>query len=283
MPMTGYAGGARKTSGRRERIDSMPMTSTPWRIAHRGARREAPDNTAPALIQAMTYPIDGVEFDIQMSADGELLLYHDRTLWRLARVRKRLSQLSFRELQQFDWGKWFSPAFAGEPPLTFEAALELLEQCPRLLVEIKSNPRDRESGHVRQLTKTALDVLKRSAFRSHHDRIFILSFDPDVLALSHALAPEFRCVFNCAETDPSALAHLSSAWFDSLWAIDLAVGKLTDRWARWARSRQLRLMSYTCNTTPQVQKALARGVDAIITDRPAWLADYLAGQSAGDS
>ena len=43
----------------------------PWIIAHRGARNEAPENTGSALRRAAEYPIDGVEFDVQMSSDGE--------------------------------------------------------------------------------------------------------------------------------------------------------------------------------------------------------------------
>jgi glycerophosphoryl diester phosphodiesterase len=62
----------------------------------------------------------------------------------------------------------------------------------------------------------------------------------------------------------------------SLWAVDIHIGKLAANWAQWAADRALHLMTYTCNTTPQIQKALALGVDAIISDRPGWLADYLA-------
>jgi glycerophosphoryl diester phosphodiesterase len=254
----------------------MKKRTIPWRIAHRGARGEAPDNTAPALQKALTYPIDGIEFDVQMSADGRAVLYHDRTIWRLNRRRKHISDLAFSELEALDWGAWFSPAFSGEPPLTLVGALEVLHSCPRLLIELKSNPRDRRTGHVRRLAETVVSILKRKRYRPLQDRILILSFDPDVLAQAHDLAPEYRYVLNCSDGGPSCLRDLPAQLAGNLWAVDIRIGMLPAERAHWAADRTLRLMTYTCNNIPQVQKALALGVDAIISDRPLWLADHLA-------
>lgn len=253
----------------------MKKTTIPWRIAHRGARREAPDNTALALKKALTYPIDGIEFDVQMSADGRPVLYHDRTIWRLDHRHKHISDLTFSELETLDWGGWFSPAFSGEPPLTLVSALDVLHSCPRLLIELKSNASDRRSGHVRRLTETVVSILKQKRYRSLQDRILILSFDPDVLAQAHDLAPQYRYVLNSSDGDPGSLKDLPDSLLRNLWAVDLHIGKLTANWAHWAAGRALRLMTYTCNNTPQIQKALALGVDAIISDRPSWLAETL--------
>lgn len=254
----------------------MKKATLPWRIAHRGARREAPDNTQPALKKALTYPIDGIEFDVQMSVDGIPVLYHDRTIWRLEHRRKRIADLAFSELKTLDWGVWFSPAFSGEPPLTLVGALDVLHACPRLLIELKSNPRDRRSGHVRRLTETVVSILKQKRYGPLQHRTLILSFDPDVLARAHDLAPEYRYVLNSSDGSPSCLRDLPDMLVRNLWAVDIHIGKLTAEWAHWAADRTLRLMTYTCNNIPQVEKALALGADAIISDRPLWLADHLA-------
>ncbi len=254
----------------------------PLRIAHRGARREAPDNTAPALKKALACPIDGIEFDVQMSADGKPVLYHDRTIWRLDRRRKRISDLAFSELETLDWGGWFSPTFSGEPPLTLAGALDVLHTCPRLLIELKSSPGERRSGHVRRLTETVVSILKQERYRSLQDRIMILSFDPEVLLQAHDLAPQFRYVLNSSGEGSGDLRYLQDSLLGSLWAVDIHIGKLTAGWAHWAQDRALRLMTYTCNNTPQIKKALVLGVDAIISDRPSWLAKTLALHAARD-
>ena len=253
----------------------MEKISPPWRIAHRGARRESPDNTASALKRALAYPIDGVEFDVQMSADSVPLLYHDRTIWRLVRRRKRISGLNFCELQALDWGAWFHPDFAGEPVLTLQDALALLNKCPRLMVEIKSHAWDRRSGHIQRLTQKVISILKSDKNQRLTERIFVLSFDPDVLELAHTLAPEFRYVLNTSANDARELKDLPHSLTGNLWAVDININKLSNDWVQWVKRRKLHLMAYTCNNSRQVQKALDLGVEAIISDRPGWLAHFL--------
>ena len=247
----------------------------PWCIAHRGARQEAPDNSASALKRALTYPIDGIEFDVQMSADGVPILFHDRTLWKLMRQRKRVSELTLIELHQLDWGAWFHPDFAGEPVLTLQDALVLVRQCPRLLIEIKSNPHGRRTGHVAMLTEQVISLVKNTVSPFAGDRIFILSFDPKVLDSAHGLAPEFHHVLNISEDDPATLTALPNALIRKLWAVDIDINKLSMEWVRCVRRQKLHLMTYTCNRARQVQKALDLGVEAIISDRPGWLARLL--------
>ena len=50
--------------------------------AHRGASRAAPENTIPAFELAIGAGADGVEFDVQLSRDGHVVVIHDETLQR---------------------------------------------------------------------------------------------------------------------------------------------------------------------------------------------------------
>lgn len=54
-----------------------PGEPLPWAIAHRGNSAEAPENTAAAFDAALEAPIDGIELDVQMSADGVPVIHHD--------------------------------------------------------------------------------------------------------------------------------------------------------------------------------------------------------------
>jgi glycerophosphoryl diester phosphodiesterase len=243
----------------------------PWIIAHRGVRDETPENTGSALRRAATLPIDGVEFDVQMSADGVAVLFHDRTLMKINRRRSRVAELTHMELRRIDWGRWYHADFAGEPLTTLGAALEILKNCPHICIEIKSDPVDRKSGHVHRLTEHVVALLKRPEMQETKARSLILSFDPEVLARAYRLDHHLRCLLNLNEKEP--LKHEPET--RHLWAVGISIGKLSASMVQWAHRRDLKVFTYTCNGPRQVAKAVRAGVDGIITDKPAWLAQRL--------
>jgi glycerophosphoryl diester phosphodiesterase len=244
----------------------------PWIIAHRGARKEAPDNTRSAFKRALSYPIDGIELDVQMSADGMPILYHDRTLSKVGLGRRRVAELTYTRLKQLDWGGWFHRDFAGEPLPTLDQTLSLLADRTRLLIEIKSQPKDRSNGHSTRLTHKVVQALNcQKHFKA---KPLILSFDPDVLFLAWKMAPQWRYVLNISEKEPKMLLELPSSATKHLWALDVNINKLSSKLKQWTRDRGLRLFTYTCNTPRHVRRAMDLEVDAVITDRPGWLRHY---------
>ncbi len=243
----------------------------PWIIAHRGARDEAPENSGSALRRAAALPIDGVEFDVQMSADGVAVLFHDRTLMKINGRRSRVAELTHRELKRMDWGRWYHTAFAGEPLTTLEAALEILKGCPNICIEIKSRPADRQSGHVHRLTEHIVALLNRPQMQDTKARSLVLSFDPEVLATAHRLDDHLRYVLNLPTENP--MGHEPET--RHLWAVGIRINNLSTPMVQWAQRRDLRVFTYTCNGPRQVDKAVRAGVDGIITDKPAWLVRHL--------
>jgi glycerophosphoryl diester phosphodiesterase len=243
----------------------------PWIIAHRGARDEAPENTLTALKQAFKYPVDGVEFDVQMSSDGVPLLYHDTTLLKVGGGRRQVSDLTRADLERIDWGGWFHTRFSGEPLPRLEEALGLLSDCPNMCIEIKSSPADQASGHTGRLTRKVVSLVNQPAIRPFKERILILSFDPNVLIQARQWDSGLRYVLNIPEQRPME----SVTETRHLWAFGIRIGKLSATLAQWTRHKNLKLFTYTCNGPRQTEKALQFGVDAIITDRPRWLTERL--------
>ncbi len=239
----------------------------PWIIAHRGARDEAPENTGSALRRAMDLPVDGVEFDVQMSSDGVPILYHDRTLYKVARRRSKIGDLTRKALEQIDWGGWYHKSFAGEPLTTLEKALTILNDCPRICIEIKSHPEDKSSGRAYQLTEKVVQLLNRPDMKDIKKRSLVLSFDPEVLTRAYRMDDGLKYVLNLPEKDPLG----QSLATQHLWAVDTRISNLCEELVRWAHALNLKVFTYTCNGKRQVGKAVQAGVDAIITDRPAWL------------
>jgi len=252
----------------------------PWIIAHRGASFEAPENTRSAFDKALTYPIEGLELDVQMTGDGRPVLYHHRTLAQINGSRKRISDYTYKQLLACDWGGWYSPKYAGEKILTLQETLSLYSRSTRLLIEIKSRKQDRMSGRSFELTDNILKAVETTAFRNRRDNIFILSFDPDVLKYAFRQAPGLKYVLNLSRsseelTSPAAIMRQPRPETDHLYALCVQEKFLSQELVSYTHKLQKLLMTYSCNVTKQVNKALNLNVNVIITDKPGWLAALL--------
>src|SRR5205085_2434160 len=74
----------------------------------------APENTLSAFRKAIEAGADYAELDVQLTADGAVIVLHDRDFARVARVPKRPGQMTLAEVKELDAGRTFSPAYAGE-------------------------------------------------------------------------------------------------------------------------------------------------------------------------
>lgn len=113
------------------------MNYIPKVIGHRGASATAPENTLPAFEQAFKEGADGVECDVRLTADGQVVCLHDADTLRVAGTAMLVEEHSYEELQQLDVGAGKSAAFTGTriPLLS-----ELMAKVPpgkKLLVELK--------------------------------------------------------------------------------------------------------------------------------------------------
>ena len=94
----------------------------------------------------------------------------------------------------------------------------------------------------------------------------ILSFDHRALDVVRNIYPDMRTVglFRWVPPDPAAV--------DPFYAVDISIRRATADFVRQAQARRPPVIVYTCNTEAEVKMARALGVNAITTDRPAWLA-----------
>ena len=110
----------------------------PLVIAHRGDVVNAPENTLPAFLGAYELGADGVELDVRMTRDRQLVIFHDRTLRRTGGKRGLVSNATLEEVRTLDVGGWFSPEFRGERAPTLDEVFELLPPDYLINVEMKA-------------------------------------------------------------------------------------------------------------------------------------------------
>ena len=107
--------------------------------AHRGASAYAPENTIPAIQQAIEMGADGVELDVQRTIDGQLVVIHDETINRTSNGFGRVADLTLEQLRLCN----FSNGFVGHRKVqipTLREVLELLEPTRlRINIELKNN------------------------------------------------------------------------------------------------------------------------------------------------
>ena len=233
-------------------------SNKPIVVGHRGACADAPENTLASFEEALRQGADAIEFDVQLSADGALVVHHDRTLQRVTGVRRRVADLAWAELAQLDAGAWFRRPFAGERLPTLDDVLRRFGRRTRLMIEIKvDDPRQRDEQVDR-----VIDRVQGLA-----SRVCILSFDAAALRRVHRRAPQLRCVLDYdARPDLDTLPTLLGPADTLCLPARLCTVALGD--ALRAANRQLWV--YRCDTPRTLALALRAGVQAVITDRPAW-------------
>lgn len=110
----------------------------PLIIAHRGDVSKAPENTLPAFQRALESGADGIELDVRLTRDGQLVVFHDRNLKRIGGVRGLVSNASLEEMRSLDAGEWFGPEFRGVQAPTLDEVFDLLPSNYLINVEMKA-------------------------------------------------------------------------------------------------------------------------------------------------
>lgn len=93
--------------------------------AHRGASAYAPENTLPAFQQAIQLGTDGIEFDVQRTADGHIVAIHDETVNRTSNGFGRVVDMTLDELRHLD----FAHGFAGRRNVRIPTLQDILDLC----------------------------------------------------------------------------------------------------------------------------------------------------------
>ncbi|MGJ9382653.1 glycerophosphodiester phosphodiesterase [Salipaludibacillus sp. CF4.18] len=91
-------------------------------IAHGGASGYAPEHTKPAYDKAIEMNADYLEMDIQMTADGVPVAFHDMEVDRLTDGQGRINDLTLEEVKELDAGSWFNKEYPDKADKSFEGA-----------------------------------------------------------------------------------------------------------------------------------------------------------------
>ena len=222
-------------------------------VAHRGASAAAPENTVAAVERAIESGAQWVEIDVQETADGEVVVIHDRDLKKIGGVPITVAGSTLKELQQVDIGSWFGPEFSDQRIPTLRQVLQLCKD------EIKVNIELKYYGAQVQLEKRVAEIVDAAGMA---DQVVVMSLSLPGIRKMRQVRPQW------------SLGLLSSVAVGDIAALDvdfLALNaKSTSRHLiRRIHANGKKVMVWTVNDTLGMSSMAARGVDSIITDEPA--------------
>jgi glycerophosphoryl diester phosphodiesterase len=244
-----------------------------------------PEHTLAAYLQALQEGADGLECDVRLTRDGHLVCVHDRRLDRTSNGRGRVGAYTLAELEQFDYGSWHTGgATNGDVPadpdrtrlLTLDTLLRAVRTAEReveLLIETKHPTR-----YGSDVERRLVAMLRRHGLADPRPgdpvRATVMSFSPLAVRQIRRLAPRLSTVL-LMDVVPPGVRRGRLPFGAQIAGPSLKLLRTRPGLVSALRAAGNRVYVWTVNEVPDLDLALARGVDGIITDRPAMVIDRL--------
>ena len=116
----------------------------PLILAHRGANKVAPQNTIPAFIKALEFNADGIETDVHLCKDGEIVICHNYTVDETSNGIGLIDELTLAQLKAMDFGSYFNKDFSGVSLPTLSELLDVVRKMKLINIEIKPPKKDND-------------------------------------------------------------------------------------------------------------------------------------------
>lgn len=224
-------------------------------IAHRGYSSEFPENTLAAFEGAVDIGVDYIELDVQLTKDGQAVIFHDDDLKRITGTEGRISEYTYEELHGLDAGSWFSSSFAGERIPSLQEALELISssEC-RIYLELKDIG-EADGG----FEETVLDVVKECSML---EKCVFASFRYDYLLHLKELDSDVAILYNTVSGKVTLPEEFPADYYG------ISVESVTEDTIRAIHKAGKQAFVWTANTPGQMQNIQDMGADGIVTNCP---------------
>jgi glycerophosphoryl diester phosphodiesterase len=236
-------------------------------VAHRGASHDAPENTLAAVKLAWERDADGVEIDVMLSKDRQVVVFHDKDTKRLAGVPGKVVDQTAAELARHDVGRWKDAKWTGERIPSLGPVLATIPAGKRMFVELKTGP------EIVPLLEPFI-----AAAGKRPEQIVFISFNLESCAAVKRAFPDHEVAYisrfrKGKEKIATLIREAKSARAD---ALDQdgngAVGKAE---GDAIRAAGLKFYVWTIDDPGRARELIAAGVDSITTNRPQWLRERL--------
>lgn len=258
---------------------------------HRGCRGLMPENTIPAMLQAIDLGVTTLEMDVVISKDGKVVLSHDpyfNELYTLTPEGKTLKaeeakailiyHLDYDSIRRYDVGLKPHPLYPKQQKMAVHKPLleQVIDSCEAYAkskgkavwynVEIKSVAGFDEVRHpgVARFAQLVTDVIRS---RKVMERTTIQSFDVRPLQYLHQSQPDVRLSYLVEGEKKPLQTYLDTLGFTPQY-LSPHYKLLSGELVRQAHQKGILVLPWTINQLPDMQAAISMGVDGIISDYP---------------
>ncbi|WP_210766938.1 glycerophosphodiester phosphodiesterase [Cerasibacillus terrae] len=227
-------------------------------FAHRGSSGTFPENTFAAFKEAEKVGSDGIEIDVHLTRDDEIVIIHDKTVDRTTNSTGLVREYTLAEIKKLDAGSWFSVENKGEKIPTLKELLDWMQgNSITLNIELKNvtiQYPDFEKRIINEIEESGLE-----------DRIIISSFNHYALKRVNELNPKIESAILYAQQLFEPWNYAKKLGARGLHPHDPKTDLET---INIAQQNGFPVRIYTVNNEERMKELIDRGCSAIISDYP---------------
>lgn len=235
-------------------------------LGHRGICAKYPENTLPSFEAALDLGVDLIEFDVNLTKDGELVVIHDNTIDRTCEKTGRTRDYTLSELKSFNFSSRFAPGFAPTQIPTLREVLELVKKksdTVLLNVEIKDYDHAVVDATIAMLREYDLE-----------ERSVIACFNAEVIRYVKSAHPQMR-----TQGFPARfMQNFTEETYDCMFGMGITIRSDDEQLKadiELARSKGILVWLYCADTEEAVKRCAAFGMDNITGNDPQVALDTL--------
>lgn len=227
-------------------------------FAHRGFSGKYPENTLIAFEKAVEAGADGIELDVQLSKDGEVMIMHDETLDRTTDGKGPLVSYTCEELQKFDASYIYRGQMGFNKIPTLREYFELIKNTNIITnIELKTG-----INEYLGIEQKVWDLIQEYNLA---DRIIISSFNHYTILRMKAIAPKLKC------------GLLTETWYVDAGKYTHNLGvecyhphfaNMTKNIVNEIKLYGIEINTWTVNKEEQMRDLIEKGIDGLIGNFP---------------
>ena len=221
--------------------------------AHRGASGYAPQNTMAAFRKAIELNADGIELDIHLSKDGQIVVCHDSTIDATSNGTGKISEMTYEEILQYDFSNEFTQDSPQHAPLLREV-LELLKPTNMILnIEVKA-------------FSAGLPAMKLVKEMGMEKQVLYSSFNHDCIKQMREFDNSIDAGLLYGD-EPSDDMESYIKEYDAT-AVHPHYNNVNEKIIDICTRNNIKIRTWTVNDEPDMEEMVKYGVDTVITNYP---------------